>query len=671
MQFNSGLRLLICLIIAASIVVPATLHAQGPAPSPLLPQLPATSTKPPTTAPQPTPPVALTAQDFETFLDGLIPSQLQNRNMAGAVVSAVKDGQVLFAKGYGYVDFAAKKSVVGDKTLFRPGSISKLFTAIAVMQLVEQGKLDLDRDVNDYLDFEIPKTYPEAVTLRRLLTHTAGFEEVIKNLFVPSAAQMKPLHDYLVEAMPARIFPPGKIPSYSNYGISIAGYIVQRTSGEKFESYIDNHILKPLKMNSSTFEQPLPGALAQEMSRGYAVATKPAKEFEFVQAAPAGSLSTTAADMTRFMLAILQDGTLEGSSILKPETLHTMLARQFELHPALNGLGFVFFDYSTNGQRIVGHGGDTLWFHSDMYLLPDAHVGLFISYNSAGLPRPVTARSEVDRAFMDRYFPDVRPTPKPVDSALAKKDARAVTGIYQTTRRAETTLLKITTLLGQTAVKADRDGILTVEDSKNLRGELKKWREIEPLVYGEIDGPGMIAFRRDASGKVTEMLPQMPVTGLQRVSSYDNKNLIRPILAFSLAMPILTVLLWPVAVIIRKRYRRPLFSNWSDRAIYLLGRLVCVVQVVYVVIIVALAARAGESVELLSDGLDPWLKLLHVLGWIIAAGTVFLIFAAVWFWKRSGFGWWPRIHNTLLAGAAAAFVLIAWHCHLLDASMKF
>src|SRR6058998_692750 len=200
-------------ITAIIIALTAGAHAQGPAPSPLISLPSPPPAKVPAVALQPSPPPPLTKSDFETFLDALIPSQLQNRDIAGAVVSVVKDGQVLFAKGYGYADFTAKKPVLADQTLFRPGSISKLFTATAVMQLVEQGKLDLDRDVNEYLDFAIPKTYPDPVTLRRLLTHTAGFEDTLKNLFVPSAREMRPLRDYLIAAMPARIFPPGEVPS--------------------------------------------------------------------------------------------------------------------------------------------------------------------------------------------------------------------------------------------------------------------------------------------------------------------------------------------------------------------------------------------------------------------------------------------------------------------------
>src|ERR1051326_5173151 len=356
--------------------------AQGPAPSPLTSApLPPPANVPVITTQQ-SPPPELTKADFETFLDALIPSQLRNRNIAGAVVSVVKDGQVLFQKGYGYADVEGKKPVLADQTLFRPGSISKLFTATAVMQLVEQGKLDLGHDVNEYLEYEIPKTSPEPVTLRRLLTHTAGFEETLKNLFVAHDSDLKSLRTYLANQMPARIFPPGKIPSYSNYGFTLAGYIVERVSGEKFERYVDNHILKPLRMNNSTFDQPLPTQLAAQMSKGYLNASKKPRDFELVQAAPAGALTTTAADMTRFMLAFLQDGTVDGVAILKPETVRQMETRQFELHPMINGLGMNFIEYVTRPARLIGHGGDTVYFHSDLVLVPEAHFGYFISYNS-------------------------------------------------------------------------------------------------------------------------------------------------------------------------------------------------------------------------------------------------------------------------------------------------
>lgn len=185
---------------------------------------------------------ALTAADVEAFFDGMIPLQLEQREIAGVVVVIVYQGRVLFAKGYGYADVARKIPVSPQTTLFRPGSISKLFTWTAVMQLVEQGRLDLDRDVNEYLDFAIPPAYPQPITLRHILTHTPGFEDVLKNLFATDPAKLLSLREYLVGQLPQRIYPPGVTVAYSNYATALAGYIVERVSGQPFAAYVAEHI---------------------------------------------------------------------------------------------------------------------------------------------------------------------------------------------------------------------------------------------------------------------------------------------------------------------------------------------------------------------------------------------------------------------------------------------
>jgi CubicO group peptidase (beta-lactamase class C family) len=642
--------------------------AQGPAPSPLL--SPAPILQPAAPLPELTVAHELTKPDLEAFLDALIPAQLQNRDIAGAAVSVVKDGQVLLAKGYGFADFTAKKPVVADKTLFRPGSISKVFTATAVMQLVEQGKLDLDRDVNDYLDFAIPKTYDAPVTLRRILTHTAGFEETLKNLFVPSVREMRPLRDYLVAAMPARIFTPGTVPSYSNYGLTLAGYIVERISGEPFEKYVAAHILTPLRMDHSSFAQPLPEDLGANMSQGYLAAAQGSRKFEFVTAAPAGALSATATDMTRLMLALLGEGTLEGATILKPESVRAMEARQFELHPALHAIGFILMEYSMNGQRIVGHGGDTIFFHSDMIVMPDARVGLFISYNSAG-SRPGGGRTEVIRAFVNRYFPEPVSATPAIDLKTAQADGRAVSGIYTGSRRAESTLLKVSALLNQTSVRSDPNGVLTIEGVQSPRGGLKQWREIGPLVYREVDGPDVIAFRQNANGIVTDILPATPIQLAQRVSGLANKKVLLPVIGASLSLLVLTLLLWPVAALVRKRYGRPLFTTVFDRVLYLGTRVVCLFEVVFVSLIVLPLSLADKNIGFIGDGIDPWLNTAHIIGWLATAGLAVMAFVAVRFWRVAGLGWWARVHTSLLFLTSAIFLLFAWWTHLLSPSLKF
>src|SRR6267142_5844464 len=237
MNNSPGLyRIAIALLLASSLCAPLT-RGQGPAS-----KVPATKAKaePATSEPKVTAKTPeLTAIDLETFLDGFMPLQLERADIAGAVVAVVKDDRLLFAKGYGYSDYEKKVPVSPENTLFRPGSISKLFTWTSVMQLVEQGKLDLDRDVNDYLDFKIPVAFEKPITLRNLMTHTPGLEETIKDLFVGSEKEMRPIAQYLPAHLPKQIYPPGTIPAYSNYATTLAAYVVQRVSGEPFEDYVE------------------------------------------------------------------------------------------------------------------------------------------------------------------------------------------------------------------------------------------------------------------------------------------------------------------------------------------------------------------------------------------------------------------------------------------------
>ena len=386
----------------------------------------------------------LTASDVEAFLDGVIPLQLDREDIAGATVAIVKDGKLLFAKGYGYSDVASKKPISPEETMFRPGSVSKLFTWTSVMQLVEQGKLDLDRDVNEYIDFKIPDAFGKPITLKNLLTHTPGFEEQIKDL-ITNKVEKPDLGNYLKTHIPDRIYAPGTVPAYSNYGAALAGYIVERVSGEPFDQYVANHIFKPLGMMHSTFDQPLPEGFAANMSNGYKIASDKAEPFETVTPAPAGSLSSSAIDMAQFMLAHLQDGRFGATQILNPETAQLMHSRLFGLDQAANAMAYGFYEESRNGHRIVGHAGDTQCFHSDLHLMLDSGVGFFISYNSAGRGQ-VSPRTILWERFLDRYFPFTPAAATAPESV--KQDIAAVSGTYEVSRRSESSFFKTFSLLG-------------------------------------------------------------------------------------------------------------------------------------------------------------------------------------------------------------------------------
>jgi CubicO group peptidase (beta-lactamase class C family) len=322
---------------------------------------------------QATTPHPLTPGDLEAYLDGMMPYALEQGAIAGAVVTVVANRQVVLSKGYGYADVARKLTVDPERTLFRAGSVSKLFTWTAVLQLVDAGKLDLDQDINAYLDFKIPPAWGRPVTLRNLMTHTAGFEEADKRIFFANRRTQVPLEDYIKSWTPARIFPPGEVSAYSNYGAALAGYIVQRISGQPFEDYVAQHLFAPLGMTHSTFAQPLPARLESDMSLGYSSASDAPQPFELVGPSPAGALSITGTDMARFMIAHLENGEYGPARILQADTavlMHKPAYRSVSA-PQINPMALGFYCEDRNGRRIIGHEGDTQLFHSDLHLRPD------------------------------------------------------------------------------------------------------------------------------------------------------------------------------------------------------------------------------------------------------------------------------------------------------------
>jgi len=609
----------------------------------------------------------LTQSDLAAFLDGMIPLQLPREDIAGAVISVVKDGKPFFAKGYGFSNVEKRTPVSPDGTLFRPGSISKLFNWTSIMQQVEQGKLDLDRDVNEYLDFKIPPTYPQPITLRNIMTHTPGFEETIQELFVANASQLKPLDAYLKEHMPARIFPPGTTPAYSNYATALAGYILQRVSGEPFDSYIEHHIFQPLQMSHSTTRQPLPDNLKPLMSNGYDVASEPAKPFEFVEAVPAGSSSVTGADMQHFMIAHLQNGQYEGTQILRPETAQMMHARQFSNLPDLNGMCLGFYEETRNGHRIIGHAGDTQYFHSDLHLILDSGVGFFISYNGAGKGE-TRARESVWHAFLDRYFP-YEPPQAPVQTTAAA-DAQLVSGRYIISRRSQTTILKALTVLGESKVFSNPDGTISLEDLKDLNGQPKKLKEIGPLMFPAVHDQDRVAFKRDQSGRLV-LVTDFPVFVFQRSPWNENSSFNLPLIVSAMVVLLLTLLLWPVAALIRRHYRQPLNLSPQQRRLRLMVRLACLFDLLLVCGLAVFFTMSEKDIGILSPRFNPLLRMIQLVGWVGVLGTLAALYNALRSWQEQGRWLWSKLGDSLIALACVAFVWFVFTWNMLHWSLRY
>jgi CubicO group peptidase (beta-lactamase class C family) len=611
------------------------------------------------------PPHELTVADVHAFLDGFVPMQLEREDIAGAVVMVVKDGAVFFAKGYGYSDVEKKTPVTVDATLFRPGSVSKLFTWTAVMQLVEQGKLDLDRDVNEYLDFKIPAKFGKPITLRNIMTHTPGFEEQIKDLISEEAAPISTLKQHLVTHVPARIFPPGTMPAYSNYGASLAGYIVERVSGRPFNDYVNENIFKPLGMMHSTFAQPLPAELKPLMSTGYRLGSGKPKPFEIIEEAPAGGLAATAADLARFMIAHLQNGKIANAQILRPETAIQMHSRQFGLSPALNGMCLGFYEESRNGHRIIGHGGDTVYFHSDLHLMLENGVGFFVSYNSAGKGE-ISPRSALWYHFLDRYFPYT--PPKVEKLASAEADAKIVAGRYLTSRRSESNFLKVGAVEENVRVTPDENGTIKVEPLKDFNGQIKKWQEIAPLVYRTLNGQDLIAFRRDDQGKML-LAPNFPAAAEQRVSLVESADFNQMLILGVLIVLGLTLLCWPLAAIIRGHYHQHLDLDAKYMRLRPWVRVVCAVDVAFLAIFLTVLTSAGPND--LSSRTDFKFHAIQSLGVLGALGTFVVVLACLRSWKDPQAWFWSKAWNLLLLLACIGFVWFSYHWNLLNFNMNY
>lgn len=556
-------------------------------------------------------PQELTQADVDAWLDGLVPYAIQSGNIAGAVVSVVADGQVLTTRGFGYADVAAGQPVDPERTMFRPGSISKLFTWTAVMQQVERGALDLDQDVNTYLDFTIPPFEDQPITLRHILTHTAGFEEQLKHVLSYDAGTSVSFEEVVRDYMPARIYAPGTTPAYSNYATALAGYILQRVSGVDFEDYVAKNIFAPLGMDSATFEQDLSQDQIALLSKGYATATSDPSPFELVAASPAGALTVNAPDMAKFMLAHLGDGALNGQQILRQETAQIMHAQALATIPSLNGMALGFYESNLNGHRIISHGGDTNVFHSDLHLFVDDGVGLYISLNSTGENGAAHKfRALLLSEFADRYFAESEVAPVDIQEA----NAHLLAGQWQATRRSATSFFALVDLLSQVSIEPSADGKLEAAGLSIPGAPVTEWVEVEPLLWQARNGHerlGAIVEGGRATRISTDTMA--PIIVYEPVPWQRSATWLVPALIASLTALALTGLQWPAAALVRRHHQAPLSLRAPARAVYHTVRFAALVVVATLVGWFGLIFAVTGDLTLLSERTDAVLLTLQVL----------------------------------------------------------
>ncbi len=584
---------------------------------------------------------------LEAFVDGVVKPLMVNNNSPAGTVAIIRDSQLIFAKGYGFQDIEKQIPVDAYTTLFRPGSISKLFTWVAVMQQVEQGHLNLDTDVNTYLKtFKIKDTFEKPVTLRDIMTHTAGFEDgALGYLIIDDTNKIMPLADAMQRYQPERVNPPGVQTAYSNYATALAGLMVANVSGLTFQDYIRKNILEPLGMNSSSFEEPLPERLAGHMAESYALVAGGfvEKPFEIIaNFAPAGSLSATATDMLKFAQAILNGGELDGRRILKQTTLKEMLTRNFSHDDRLMGMALGFYETDQNGIRILGHGGDTSWFHSDLSIDQSHDTAFFVSFAGAG---GSAVRSTFINVFYDEFYP--RAEAPPVPPSDFSERAGKYAGDYGFWRSNFSTIEKAAGITSSIKVVLTADNTLAV----TLAGKSKQYAEVDKNLFRQVSAdismvpglsPRLIAFQENAQGEVTGfVMDGLPFMSLRKLAAYETPGFNTSLLILSLV-----ILLW---VLLRRFFQRKQISALplADRSA---TRVAVYTAAAHWLVFIVGGVVLSIVMDQLFSGIPTLFKLWLVLPVIATLAGLYLLFKLFVVWKQGLLGgMWPRVRYTIVA----------------------
>jgi CubicO group peptidase (beta-lactamase class C family) len=609
--------------------------------------------------------------DLEAWLDGFVPYAIRRGDIPGAVVVVVKDGRILLQKGYGYADVAKRTPVDPGTTLFRPGSVSKLVTWTAVMQLVEQGKLDLDVDVNQYLDFQLPPRAGAPVTLRNIMTHTSGIEEHVRGLITSKPKDAVQIEEY-VKQVPTRIFAPGTTPSYSNYATTLAGYIVQRVSGQSFDDYIDQHIFAPLAMDHSSFRYPLPASLQPLVSKGYKPGSDEPQGYEIVNPAPAGSLAASGQDMGRFMIAHLQDGAHGSERILEASTARQMHGTALTILPPLNRMLLGFYEDNINGRRAIAHAGDTQWFHSDLYLFPDDGIGLYVSFNSPGKEGVAgKIRTALFKGFADRYLPGPNADGK-VDAATAKLHAKQMAGLYENSRRADDTFVALVNLASQIKVVADGKGSISVPSVTDLSGEPIKWREISPYVWRDINSNDRLAAKV-VDGKVQRFSfePVSPFMVFDPVPWWKSAGWLLPASLAGLVALLLTVLAWPLSALVRRHYGVQYTLSGLDAKAHRMIRIAALAVLATTLAASGMLVAGLSNLDLFAPANDWIVSLLRVLALIVLPIGAAISLWNAWVVLRRRNRWLPKVWAVVLALSCMTLLWVGVAFHLVGFSANY
>lgn len=438
----------------------------------------------------------LNAAALDSIVRPLFIDHMADRYIAGAAISVVHEGRIVYEGGFGRREVFNEIPVDPERTIWRIGSITKVLTGVAVMQLVDRGLLGLEAPVNDYLtDFRIPDTFDEPVRVRHLLTHTAGFDQVGLGRHVSSRDEVRPLGEFLEQYL-VRIRPPDVISTYDTYGITLAGYLVEQASGLSYEEYLARNIFEPLDMHRSGIV--VSPALEDDVATGYGFAGHwEAERWEFMNTDPASTVNATVDDMARFAVMMLEEGRYRDRQVLSEASARAMLTRQWTNHPEQPGYGYTFWEDRSYGIPAFSHGGSMAGFGSFLYLIPEHDLGVFIAWNqeSGSLANAVLT------GLVDALFPGRAESPALRPRLDRRVDLSRFTGTYANSMHHHTNPDE-GWRRQELELEADEAGRLVFGGEPAF--------PVGPLAFQRDDGL-LITFREDEGGEILYMFVNQTV----------------------------------------------------------------------------------------------------------------------------------------------------------------
>ncbi|TCK26746.1 CubicO group peptidase (beta-lactamase class C family) [Pseudonocardia endophytica] len=596
-----------------------------------------------------------TADDgLRGLVDHAVTSHLAGDRIPGAAVAVVAGGRTVYSRGYGVADVERRTPVVGDRTAFHPASVVKLFTATAASQLIMQGRIDPDADVNRYLDtFRIHDTFPgHPVTMNALLTHSAGFDQDFVGLNDTTGDGVAPLRDTLADLQPARMRPPGTAVAYDNYGFALAGHVVEVVSGMPFDHYVRQHILDPLGMDATTLAQPHPDEVTSSVATGYRPAGDgyTAARGQYGPWTPTGAGAvTTAPDMARFINA-----QLTGDPRLGEGVTDLMQRRHFGQDPRVPGMGYGFAEGQRGSTRLLLKDGDLPGFHSNLALLPEHGIGIFVVYNGDGTDGTAyqDAKDLVLR-IVDHYIP---PTDPPTPTATS--DPARYAGTYRASTTSLHSLMKVSALTTPVTVEADTGGgLVTTGLSADPAADPRHWVQAEPDLFVSDDGQERLAF--DEHGALVGAGPE--ATSYERLAWYQNPTLHMIALGLGATVLIISFVWFPATALLRRSRR--VQPTRGPRLARLTGWASAALAVAFTSGFVLLTSDGNAMMEAGVLG-SPLLTALPFVASAMILTSAGVVVATPIAWRNR---WWSRpglLGYTVLAVASVAFVSVAIYYNL-------